>query len=173
MCSQIRLYSMKKRIAFIVASIGLCVLMTVPAHAAGDAWTKVLGASVYSIASNNTRVIVGRRDNRVSAFDRAGTMLWEFETQGTVYGVAISEDSSVIAVGSEDRNLYLLDGNGKELWKSRAAQTFASVSISSDGAVIAAGNEDRSVYTFNRAGQLKWKFGAGPAMVSSPLTVGC
>ena len=161
MCSQIRLYSMKKRISFIVASIGLCVLMTAPAHAAGDAWTKVLGASVYSIASNNTRVIVGRRDNRVSAFDRAGTMLWEFETQGTVYGVAISEDSSVIAVGSEDRNLYLLDGNGKELWKSRAAQTFASVSISSDGAVIAAGNEDRSVYTFNRAGQLKWKFAAG------------
>jgi len=131
------------------------------AAAAGEAWNKPIGFNVYSVATNNNLIVVGRRDNLVSAFDRAGNPRWDFTAQGTVYGVAISDDGSAIAVASEDRNVYLLDANGKEVWKSRASQTFTSVAITPDGGIITAGNQDRNVYTFDRAGNLLWKFAVG------------
>ena len=145
-------------IAFVLAAFQIHPQV---AQAAGEAWNKPIGVNVYSVATNNNLIVVGRRDNLVSAFDRAGNPKWEFAAQGTVYGVAISDDGSAIAVASEDRNVYLLDGNGKALWKARAAQTFTSVSITPDGGIVSAGNEDRNVYTFDKTGKQLWKFAAG------------
>lgn len=151
---------------WVIALITISAIGIAPrvARAAGESWNKPLGVSIYSIASNNDTVVIGRRDNLVSAFDRAGNPKWEFATQGTVYGVAISNDGNAIAVASEDRNVYLLDSSGKEVWKSRAPQTFTSVSITGDGGIIAAGNQDRNVYAFDKTGATLWKVATGDAV---------
>lgn len=138
------------------------------ATAAGGAWSKQDGATVYSVASSadGAMILAGRRDNLVMAFDTSGTPLWETKTNGSVYGIAITSDGKQIAAASEDRNVYYLDHTGKELWKYRGPQTFTSVAISKDGAVVAAGNDDRKVYLFDRTGALRWTYAAADTVTA-------
>jgi len=64
--------------------------------------------------------------------------LWEYETGGLVWSVAISSHGEYIAAGSWDHNVYLFSrDSGKPLWNYETRAGVKSVAISSDGQYIA------------------------------------
>ena len=94
------------------------------------------------------RVILGGRDKRVRALNRAdGKELWSFATQGKVDSSPVVVDGKVV-VGSDDGRLYLLSlKDGKELWNYEIGQGLSSSPAVASGKVVI-GSEDGSVYCF-------------------------
>jgi outer membrane protein assembly factor BamB len=94
------------------------------------------------------RVIIGGRDKRVRALNRAdGRELWSFATQGKVDSSPVVVDGKVV-VGSEDGRLYVLSlVDGKELWNYEIGQGLTSSPALAGGKVVI-GSEDGSVYCF-------------------------
>jgi outer membrane protein assembly factor BamB len=96
----------------------------------------------------NDRVIIGGRDKRVRALNRAdGQEIWSFATQGKVDSSPVVVDGKVV-VGSEDGRLYVLSlADGKELWSYEIGQGLTSSPAVAAGKVVI-GSEDGSVYCF-------------------------
>lgn len=66
-------------------------------------------------------VIAGSTNKKVYAFDHDGSLLWTFETGGTVHSVAAGDlngDGRIeVVAGSHDTRVYALDARGQELWR--------------------------------------------------------
>ena len=158
--------------ALLLAGVAWSVLLPlgVSAQAVADAWSKDLGATIYSVAASvdGGTVVAGRRDNIAIAFDTTGKELWQVTTNGSVYGVAISDDGVWAATASEGRRVLLLQ-NGQQVWEQRGSQTFTSAAITKDGGIVAAGSEDRKVYVFDRAGDKRWEYSAADAVIAVAL----
>jgi outer membrane protein assembly factor BamB len=81
---------------------------------------------------------------------KPGTVLWEFKTGESEYGVssspAIGSDGTVY-VGSDDDKLYAINGkSGVKLWEfETGGNVFSSPAIGSDGTVYV-GSDDKKLY---------------------------
>lgn len=140
-------------IAFLLASSG------VQAQEEGT-WEAEIGDAVYgtALSGDGGVQIVGSRNNRAAAYDRAGALLWEFAPGGTVWGVGVSGDGQWTSVASEDRYLYLLDATGQPVWSIRSSHTFVDTAVSSDGARVVAVDDNRQVYVVDRVtGEVLWQ----------------
>ncbi|MBL8849126.1 MAG: PQQ-binding-like beta-propeller repeat protein [Planctomycetaceae bacterium] len=89
-----------------------------------------------SPATTDTLVIIGSRDKRLHAVDRAtGQVVWTFETRGQV-------DSSPVLVGeriffgSADRHIYAVDLSGKEVWKHNTGRRISASPAVGDGHLV-------------------------------------
>jgi len=100
------------------------------------------------MSSDGSCIAAGSYDHKVYLFERAGNLLWSYETGGDVWSVSISSDGSCIAAGSVDDKVYLFERAGNLLWSYKTGDWVNSVSISSDGSYIAAGSGDDKVYLF-------------------------
>ena len=80
---------------------------------------------------------VGKRD----------TVLWEFETGGSVFSSPAIGPDATIYVGSSDKKLYALSGkSGEKLWEFETeALVSSSPAIGPDGTVYV-GSDDNKIY---------------------------
>ncbi len=142
----------------------LCLMPVMAVRAQASGWGQNIGDAIFgtAVSGNGSVQIIGSRNNRVAAYNAAGTLLWEFKPGGTVWGVATAADGQLTAAASEDRKLYLLDNAGKPIWSFRSSRSFLSVAISGDGSRIFASDDGRQVYFFNReTGQPIWQSNVG------------
>ncbi|HEX8296248.1 MAG TPA: PQQ-binding-like beta-propeller repeat protein [Chthoniobacteraceae bacterium] len=101
-----------------------------------------------SAAVTADRVIIGGRDKRLHAIDRAtGKGVWTFQTRGQVDSSPVVFQDAVI-VGSEDGRLYCVNlSDGQERWAYEAgAPLTASPAVS--GGFVVIGAEDGNVFCF-------------------------
>ena len=101
-----------------------------------------------SAAVTADRVIIGGRDKRLHAIDRAtGKGVWTFQTRGQVDSSPVVCGDAVI-VGSQDGRLYCVGlADGQERWAYEAgAPLTASPAVGAGFIVI--GAEDGNVYAF-------------------------
>lgn len=127
--------------------------------AAGQLWQFTAGGRVQAAAvtADGSRIVIGARDNRARAFDRAGEPSWEFRATNSVLGVDISADGRWTAVASEDRYVYLLDATGQALWQHKAERAMNNAAVADDGSLVAATSDDRSFYVLDGRGRLLWR----------------
>jgi eukaryotic-like serine/threonine-protein kinase len=96
----------------------------------------------------------------VAIHGTTGKQLWSFQSQGWLYGSAVST-SQFVFVGSQDKHYYCLDKKtGKEVWKYKTKSR-----IESGGAVdekfVYFASCDGSVYCLNQSdGGVRWEFAA-------------
>ncbi len=128
--------------------------------AQGGVWQDEVGSIIYgaALSTDGSVAVVGTRTDGVRAYDREGTLLWEFFPESTVWGVGVSEDGGRTAVASEDRHLYLLDQQGQELWKFRSSTIFLDAVTSRDGSRVFAVDESKTAYFLDGAtGEVLWQ----------------
>lgn len=141
----------------IIVALLLCLLLPWTAVAEGETWN-VEGEWIESaaIAVDGSLVLLGSRDNSVTAYDAGGTVVWSFETGGPISGIELSEDGSRVAVASEDRTLYLLDAGGAVLWTYEGKRPWNDVAMARDGSLLAAVSAEESVTALDADGQELW-----------------
>jgi uncharacterized delta-60 repeat protein len=137
------------------------------------------------VAAGSTENTVTSSDFTVAKFDRAGTLLWRQNLNGTANGsdiakaVAVDKQGNVVAAGetlntgtSSDFTVVKFDGDGTVLWQQNLNGTAPSrfnwdsaeaVAVDNQGNVVAAGflrNQfipDLTVAKFDRNGSLLWQ----------------
>ncbi|MFA4823613.1 MAG: PQQ-binding-like beta-propeller repeat protein [Methanoregula sp.] len=121
--------------------------------AAGDGSYAVAGGTITDrihIAGSQTPA------NRIYAFEKDGTIPWNYSTKQRITSVGVSsEGESIVSAG--DSHLYSLDRNGTLMWQFNSSPYYSSVAVSSDGGYTAAGSQ-YYVRLFNRTGALLWKY---------------
>ena len=81
--------------------------------------------------------------------------LWIYETNHTVWSVAISADGQYVAAGNDGGEIYLLDREGTPQWEPYVTGfSVTGVAISSDGQYVVAGNVGGEIYLFDRSGNI-------------------
>lgn len=101
-----------------------------------------------SAAVTQDRVIIGGRDKRLHAIERAtGKGVWTFQTRGQVESSPVAFDDAVV-VGSQDGRLYCVNlSDGQERWAYEiGAPLTASPSVA--GGFLVIGAEDGNLYAF-------------------------
>ena len=105
-----------------------------------------------SAAVTNRLVVLGGKDKRVHAIDRAtGRKAWTFQTRARVESSPAIVGERVF-IGSHDGNLYSLNlADGKELWKFNAGKAISAGPAVGEG-VLVVGSESRDgkVYCFGK-----------------------
>ena len=120
-----------------------------------------------AIADEGRYIIIGSSDKNAYYFDKAGNLLWKYQTGifgipgREVAGVGISRDGRSIAIGEGDGTIKLLNDKGSLLWSYSIKDerlALSGVAISGDGNYIAALTEFyNNVYLFDKTGKLLWK----------------
>jgi hypothetical protein len=113
-------------------------------------------------------IAAGSTDNSIYVYDKAGNLLWSYDTGYDVLSVAVSDDGAYVAAGASDSSngkLYLFARDGTKLWeKDLVVQSSGggwmgteskSVAIAADGSYVAAGCSD-GLYVYNKDGSLHW-----------------
>ena len=95
---------------------------------------------------------------------------WIYETGGTVWSVAISDDGNYIAAGAWDNNVYFLDREGNLLWKNEVSDKVWCLALSGDGNYVAVGCKDKKFYLFNGDGELLWNYETGGIVTAIDLS---
>ena len=102
----------------------------------------------YVAAGTGDYTLNGTGAYYIYLFDRTGDYLWRYQTDGTIWDVAISPDNRYVVAASQDNNIYFLDIEGALIGRSNIGSPVLSVSISSDGNYVAAAS-DSEVFLFN------------------------
>jgi len=103
-----------------------------------------------SAALTADRVIIGGRDKRLHAIDRAtGQGVWTFQSRGQVDSSPVICGDAIV-VGSEDGRLYCLGlADGKERWAYEIGGAITASPAAANGLVIV-GSEDGNLYAFGQ-----------------------
>lgn len=101
-----------------------------------------------SAAVTADRVIIGGRDKRLHAIDRAtGKSVWTFQTRGQVDSSPVVMGDAVI-VGSQDGRLYCVGlADGQERWAYETGAPLTASPAVGEGLIVI-GAEDGNVYAF-------------------------
>ncbi|MEA3209766.1 MAG: eukaryotic-like serine/threonine-protein kinase [Chthoniobacter sp.] len=101
-----------------------------------------------SAAVTADRVIIGGRDKRLHAIDRAtGKAVWTFQTRGQVDSSPVVCGDAII-VGSQDGRLYCVSlADGTERWAYEVGAPLTASPAVSDGLIVI-GAEDGNVFAF-------------------------
>jgi outer membrane protein assembly factor BamB len=128
---------------------------------------KTISTFVYDINCDGVpEIVVSIKGGDVYALDITGNILWKFQAQDSVFGIAAKHlgpnKECIIALGSDDDYVYVLNENGSVIWSYKALGWVSSTAISDlskDGQThIYAGSDDGFVYAFNINGNLEWKY---------------
>ncbi len=103
-----------------------------------------------SAALTADRVIIGGRDKRLHAIDRAtGKGVWTFQSRGQVDSSPVICGDAII-VGSEDGRLYCIAlADGQERWAYEIGAAVTASPAAADGLIII-GAEDGNLYAFGK-----------------------
>jgi WD40 repeat protein len=145
--------------------------------------------AVGNIAENWCWPYCGGPSPTIYLFNRAGELLWSYETGHGIYDIAISADGEYIAAGSTRGSnikgfepfgeLYFFNREGELLWfyKGDISSSVEQISISADGEYIAVGDSNNhykkprsKVYFFNREGELLWSYKMGGPVFSLSMS---
>jgi len=102
--------------------------------------------------------------NRIDAFEKGGTIAWNYSTRHHITSIGISSDAGIIvnAAGSE---LTSFIRNGTMMWQLNSGPDITSVAVSKGGEYTAAGTQ-YYLRLFNRTGTLLWKYENSPEIRS-------
>jgi len=120
-----------------------------------------------AVAPDGT-VYVGSDDGSVYALHSDGTLLWFFETGGSVGSVFVG-DYGRVYVGSWDNALYALYPNGVLLWSYETTGHVRSTPVASEDGILYFGSDDGGLYALDAEGKLKWRFPTDGYVRSSPV----
>jgi PQQ enzyme repeat. len=133
-------------------------------------WTQSTDAPVYSLTLSKDGTMVAAAGtnpgttpkgsvnypNDLFLFDRNGSPLWKYRTDGH-NTVAISRDNSIIAVvGGKFGNLYLFNRTGGLVGGRSFPETGSSLVMSDDAGRIIVGSVEGSVYGLDSNGTMLW-----------------
>jgi outer membrane protein assembly factor BamB len=122
--------------------------------------------------ANQTRIIVGVRNNKVYGLNKNNQILWQYPAEGDIVvrqmivGDIDGDGELEVILGSEDRYIHALASrNGECLWTKETGawvRTVCIADLDGDGkSEVIAGSGDYWVYVLDGAGQLKQKYYAG------------
>lgn len=130
-----------------------------PDHFALKIWTDV------PASETDQTIAAGSTNDYVYVYDKAGNLLFSYDTGADVASVAVSADGAYIAVGSLGNKLYLFTRDGTKLWEKSIPISDSgggsmgteskSVAISAHGEYIVAGCTN-NLYVYNTDGTLHW-----------------
>lgn len=126
--------------------------------------------SIYSInnvnALDSTRVVVGMRNNKVTALTETGKPIWRYHAGQVIRSIRVADinqdGKAEVILGSEDFGIHVLScETGELLWKyvtNGWIRSVYPVDIDGDGEMeILAASGDKHIYILDRYGQLKKK----------------
>ena len=154
-------------------------IATVPAKATGNMKLFIgLGAAmaVLAIAVGAWLLLAPKKDELAGSDPKpelpktAGTVLWEFETEGEVSSSPAIGSDGTVYVGSDDNKLYAINGKtGAKLWEFKTeSEVRSSPAIGADDTVYV-GSHDKKLYAINgKTGVKLWEFETGSIVHSSP-----
>ncbi|MCZ7570423.1 MAG: PQQ-binding-like beta-propeller repeat protein [Ardenticatenaceae bacterium] len=107
------------------------------------------------------------------AADPAGSVLWRFHPEGTIYGPpAFDPARGRIYFGASDKRLYAVDARGLFIWAFETGDSVASRPLVVSDTVVF-GSEDRTIYALDAStGAPRWTVSTGGPVVSSPALAG-
>ena len=95
-------------------------------NSSGNAsWLKLIGDSVRDVEISE-RIAAGSATHYIYLFDREGNELWKYETDGSVFGVAVS--AQWVAAGTSNGSVYLLK-NDELQWRYNIGRHTSDVAI--------------------------------------------
>jgi len=120
-----------------------------------------------AVAPDGT-VYVGSDDGSIYALHPDGTLLWFFETGGSIGSVFVGEYGRIY-LGSWDNTLYALYPNGVLLWSYETGGHIRSTPVASEDGILCFGSDDGSLYALDAEGNLSWRFATDGYVRSSPV----
>ncbi len=126
-----------------------------PRPAAEEAWPSLGGGSARNGLSGHQG-------------PDAGSVKWQFETDGAAVGSITVGFQGRVHVACEDGKLYALNAKGKLLWTLTAGAALLSTpTVGPDGSLYV-GAESGRVYAVDVDGKVRWTNSIGGAIYSSP-----
>ncbi|MEN6443086.1 MAG: DUF5711 family protein [Methanoregula sp.] len=95
--------------------------------------------------------------NRIYAFEKDGTIAWNYSTRQSIKSVGISSDGTVI-VSATGSQIYEFDRIGTLLWQFNSSQEIREAVVSGNGEYVVAGSQN-AVILLNRTGSILWNYG--------------
>jgi outer membrane protein assembly factor BamB/AAA+ ATPase superfamily predicted ATPase len=126
-------------------------------------------------AVDDTRIIVGTRDNTVYAFNEVLQPIWEYAAGLVIRQIEVGDidgDGKMeVVVCSEDRCIHVLEcESGALLWKYKTNAWIRSIAVADvdgDGAIeVLGGSGDNYLHVLDEQGKLKWRYHAGAKIYS-------
>ncbi|MDQ8204793.1 PQQ-binding-like beta-propeller repeat protein [Pelagicoccus sp. SDUM812003] len=99
-----------------------------------------------------------------------GDLLWEFQTNGSIFASPAVSSSGSVFIASRDNGLYALSPSGSEIWRFQAADWIDSTpTLSHDEATVYVGSWDNALYAVDASNGVElWRFETGNLVVGSP-----
>ena len=126
------------------------------------------------IIGSDSTIYFGNTDFYFYAINLDGTLKWQTELDGWVWGSSPSIDSDgTIYVGTWNNRLYAINSDGSVKWKFNAGATIASSpAIAEDGTVyfgtMWTGGAGGKIYAINPNGTEKWRYQTEYHITSDP-----
>lgn len=126
-------------------------------------------SSIYSTPAldDQDNIYFGTETGVLYSLNKAGEVLWRFQTGGPIYTSPVIGKKSIYFCSS-DSSLYCLDFAGNKKWQFKVGGDIFSTPAVDDREVVYFGSDDGKFYAVNDKGQLSWSYQTGDEVLSSP-----
>ena len=126
-----------------IALVALCLPLGCGKKPAGEQQREIIPKGETSQPEPQAKAPPTPKANK----KKSGTLLWEFETEDSVFSSPAIGSDGTVYVGSGDKKLYAINGKtGAKLWEFETGDDVSSSpAIGSDGTVYV-GSSDKKLY---------------------------
>ena len=122
-------------------------------------WTRLSKGDYAWMVRSDRQAIYHGHSHGVTAYDYAGTMLWQQRTKGAVLFGWQETDTVYAATSSKKIQGFAKDGTPKTTYQCDSS--VYSCATAEGGKYVFAGDDTSSIYCFEESGKRLWKLGTG------------